>query len=218
VEVIFVALAMLFTRENKHYQMAVAFSTILCLLVGIFIYTYGKNESFLIINKYNSPEFDYVFRFWTYLGDGVIWVPLFIYILVWKRDFFLTALVALIICTILTHLLKRVIYPEEFRPIVVLKEQVRIIEGLHINRANSFPSGHTSTAFTLALLLAFLVRKGYAAFFFPLVAFFVGYSRVYLAQHFVTDVFAGMIVGIISSYLALIAYEYYKLKRLKRVK
>jgi membrane-associated phospholipid phosphatase len=81
---------------------------------------------------------------------------------------------------------------------------------LHINRSNSFPSGHTSTAFTLALLLAFLSKKNFWVYFFPLIAFFVGYSRVYLAQHFVTDVFAGMLIGIVSSFLSLMVYEWYR--------
>ena len=81
------------------------------------------------------------------------------------------------------------------------------------NYSNSFPSGHTSTAFTFALLLAFLVRRRFAIYVFPLLAFLVGYSRVYLAQHFVTDVVAGTIIGIISSYLALVIYDAWRKKK-----
>lgn len=206
---------MLQSTEYRHFRNAVLFSVGLALIVAVFILIYGKENSFLVINKYNSPQFDYVFRAWTYLGDGIIWVPLFLYVLFFKRDYFIAVLASLIICTALTHFLKRVIYPDEFRPIVVLGEKVRVIQGYYMNREHSFPSGHTSTAFTLALLLSSIVKKNFWVYFFPIVAFFVGYSRVYLAQHFVTDVFAGMLVGIASSYLSLLIYERFRKRRQK---
>jgi membrane-associated phospholipid phosphatase len=96
---------------------------------------------------------------------------------------------------------------------VVLGEKVRIIEGYKMNRANSFPSGHTSTAFTLALLLVNILKRRFWVYFFPVIAFFVGYSRVYLAQHFVSDVCAGMFIGIISSWLSLLIYEKYRKRK-----
>jgi membrane-associated phospholipid phosphatase len=199
------------STEYRHYRTAVLFSFLLWLVVLLFVIAYGKEESFLLINKYNSPAFDQVFRFWTFLGDGVIWVPLFLYTLLFRRKFFIAVLASVIICTVLTHFLKRVVFADEMRPVVVLGEDVvHVVKDLHMNRSNSFPSGHTSTAFTLALLMAFLYPKGWAAFFFPIVAFFVGYSRVYLSQHFVTDVCVGMLIGIISSWLSLLVFEKYR--------
>ena len=201
---------MLQSTEYRHFRNAAVFSIVLALLVAVFVFIYGKEHSFLVINKYNSPQFDFVFKYWTYFGDGIIWVPFFVYTLFFKRDYFVAVLASLIICTILTQLLKRVVFPDEFRPIVVLSEKVRVIPGYYANRNNSFPSGHTSTAFTLALLLAFIVKRKFWIYFFPVIAFFVGYSRVYLAQHFVTDVLAGMFVGIVSSYLSLLIYEKFR--------
>ncbi|HEY0068179.1 MAG TPA: phosphatase PAP2 family protein, partial [Flavisolibacter sp.] len=154
--------------------------------------------------------FDYLFRYLTYLGDGIIWVPLFVYTIAYKREFLVAIIAALNICTVLTHFLKRVVFPDELRPIGVLTTRVRTIEGLYVNRVHSFPSGHTSTAFTLALLLAFRLAKTFWTFFFPVIAFFVGYSRVYLAQHFVTDVFAGALIGIVSAFLSLMVYKWWK--------
>jgi membrane-associated phospholipid phosphatase len=195
------------STEYRHFRNAVILSLSLATLVALFLLFMGKENSFLVINKYNSPEFDFVFRYWTYLGDGIIWIPLFLYALFFRREYFFTILAALIICTVLTQFLKRAVFPDDFRPIVLLKEKVRVIPGYYMNREHSFPSGHTSTAFTLALLMAFVVKKNFWVYFFPLVAFFVGYSRVYLAQHFVTDVFAGILIGIVSSYFSLLIYE-----------
>lgn len=205
------------STEYRHFRNAVLFSLLLALGVAIFLLIYGKENSFLVINKHNTPEFDYFFEYWTYLGDGIIWVPLFAYVLLYKREFFVAVLASLIICTVLTHFFKRVVFPDDFRPIVVLGDRIHTIAGVKMNRLNSFPSGHTSTAFTLALLLAYLVKRNFWVYFFPIIAFFVGYSRIYLAQHFVTDVFAGMLVGIVSSYLSLLVYEWYR-KRKQREK
>lgn len=198
---------MLQSTEYRHFRNAVLFTLALACVVSTFLLMYGKENSFLVINKYNSPEFDYVFKFWTYLGDGIIWLPLFAYVLLFKRDYFVSVIAALIICTALTQLLKRAVFWNDFRPIVVLANKVRVIPGYYMNRTHSFPSGHTSTAFTLALLLASIVKRNVWVFVFPLIAFFVGYSRVYLAQHFVTDVLAGIFVGIVSAYLSLLVHE-----------
>ena len=206
---------MLLNKEYSHYRNAVLFSLSLALVVAIFLLIYGKEDSFLVINKYNSPGFDSVFEGWTYLGNGIIWIPLFVYVLLFKREYLIAVFAGLIICTILTQFLKQVVFPNNFRPIVVLSGKVRVIQGYYINREHSFPSGHTSTAFTLALLLAFIVKKDFWVYFFPVVAFFVGYSRVYLAQHFVTDVLAGIFVGIVSSYLALQVYEQFRKRKKK---
>ena len=183
------------------------------MVAALFLMIYGKQDSFLVINKYNSPAFDYFFRYYTFLGDGIIWIPLILYVLFFKREFWIAIISGLIICTILTHFFKRVVFPDDLRPIGVLTDKIRTIPGLRINRLNSFPSGHTSTAFTLALLMAFLSKNNFWVYFFPFIAFFVGYSRVYLAQHFVTDVFAGMLVGVVSSYLSLMIYEWYRKRK-----
>jgi membrane-associated phospholipid phosphatase len=57
----------------------------------------------------------------------------------------------------------------------------------------SFPSGHATTAFALATLLALWYPRGTAGFL--LVATLVGWSRVALGSHFPSDVLAGAILG-----------------------
>jgi membrane-associated phospholipid phosphatase len=203
------------SKEYQHFRTAVIFSTAIALALTVFLFIYGKDQSFLMINGHYSTQADYFFNYVTYLGDGLIWVPLFLYTLFYKRDFFIAVLSALIICTLITHLCKRVIFAGEPRPLVLLKDVARAVP-LMTGRdayANSFPSGHTSTAFTFALLLAYLVKRNFATFVFPLLAFLVGYSRVYLAQHFVTDVLVGSVIGILSSYLAIALYDYFRQKK-----
>lgn len=202
------------SKEYQYFRMAVLFSSMLAILLAVFVAIYGKDHSFLMINGNHSPQADYFFNYFTYLGDGLIWVPLFLYTVFYRRDFFIAVLAALIICTFLTHFGKRVIFEGEPRPLRLLEDAARAVPLMsgHDAYSNSFPSGHTSTAFTFSLLLAFLVRKKLVALAFPIIAFLVGYSRVYLAQHFVTDVVAGTMIGIVSSYLSIVIYDRYRKK------
>ncbi len=104
---------------------------------------------------------------------------------------------ALIINTAITQGLKYTINrnrPYEDYPI--------IINPYTIEKDASFPSGHTSTAFALAASISMQNKKWY--FVVPAYAWAasVGYSRMYLGEHYPTDVFAGAVIGIGSAYLS----------------
>jgi len=91
--------------------------------------------------------------------------------------------------TATTTLLKNVVKRE--RP-------YHIYTGIFPNKIESdyaFPSGHTSNAFATATSLAITTKKWYVAV--PAFAWSasVGYSRIYLGQHYPSDVIIGAVVG-----------------------
>lgn len=196
---------------QQHFKIAAITSLSLALAVAVFLLTYGKQESFIIINGYYHPTLDLFFQYITYLGDGLIYIPIAMYCVFYNRKYLVAVIAGIIICTIITHFLKRVVFADELRPISLEANKIiiRKIDGVPIHREHSFPSGHTSTAFSMALLLAAIMKKKIWCFILPLIAFMVGYSRVYLSQHFVTDVFAGMSIGIVTAYLSLLIYFSY---------
>jgi membrane-associated phospholipid phosphatase len=66
----------------------------------------------------------------------------------------------------------------------------------------SFPSGHTSTAFSIATSLSLQYPKWYVIAPSFLYAGTVGYSRMYLGMHYPTDVLAGAAIGAGTSWLS----------------
>lgn len=77
----------------------------------------------------------------------------------------------------------------------------------------SFPSGHTSTAFTIATSLTLAYPKWYVILPSYTWATLTGYSRLHLGVHYPSDVLAGAIVG---SGCALLTH--YLNKKMRKVK
>ena len=69
-------------------------------------------------------------------------------------------------------------------------------------QGKSFPSGHTSTAFSLAASIAIEYPKWYVVVPAYAYAASVGYSRLYLGEHYPSDVLAGAALGVGSAYLS----------------
>jgi membrane-associated phospholipid phosphatase len=86
------------------------------------------------------------------------------------------------------------------RPKLYFSEQLFGFDGFHWEHAwTSFPSGHSATALSVAMFLALLFPR------WRFVALFAGtlvaFSRIYLSQHYISDVIAGSFLGIVSTVL-----------------
>ena len=190
----------------------------LVLGIGVLVcsFTIGKQAFFLLLNTDLGRAADYFFVAATYAGDGLVWVPLLIWVLVKRRNELLPLLISsFALTTLLTQVCKYVIVPHEARPIRAIADSslIHTVPGVELHTVSSFPSGHTATAFTIYLLLCLLIRQRAWVGIGLLYALAVAYSRVYLAQHFPLDLGAGMIVAFLSVSGALLIQQKIQAKK-----
>lgn len=187
-------------------------SALAALLWAILILIYGSDGLFLVINQYHSPFADQFFRYYTHVGDGITFAIVALWLLWQKRTrtwFYLLA-TSTLGSVLVTQGLKRLVFDEALRPKAFFAERnipIRLIEGLEVHSHNSFPSGHTISAFAMFTLLSLIVgNKRYQWLFFGM-AWLAGFSRIYLAQHFPADVLAGTIAGVAISLFAVSLWQ-----------
>jgi membrane-associated phospholipid phosphatase len=186
-------------RRNRDFFLLFA---LLLGVVGVLQLRYTQENLMQWVNSHNSPTADVFFTYATYFGDGVFFVIVCVILLVVNRRIGAMAFASFALSSLTSLFLKVVVFPERLRPLKFFEHSVyqyRIIKGLEIYSYNSFPSGHTTTAFAMFSLLAFVDNHRGRGWLFLLLATLTGYSRVYLFQHFVEDAFVGSIIGTASS-------------------
>ena len=175
------------------------------IVVGLIIL--ATNEKVAIhkeINSHHSSFFDAFFQYWTYVGDGVVIPILMILIGVFsiKRygvSVLLSGLATLIVVGGLSQIFKRLIYSEALRPYKLIgHDQLYYVPGLKVHSFHSFPSGHTTAGFAFFAIIAcvYFAKNRLMQVILAVLAALVGYSRMYLSQHFLEDVVAGASLGI----------------------
>lgn len=183
---------------SKPLQIAVGISFgIACtLLAASFIYT--REAVFLCLNKDLGPLADQVFNFFTHLAEGWMWIPFFILLFGYFKKDAVFILSNFLISTLLTQLPKLLIWSKISRPMAsgIDPKFIHTVPGVEMHLWNSFPSGHTATAFTFYFVLVYFFPNKKMVGWGLLIASACGYSRVYLGQHFPLDIAGGIIVAI----------------------
>lgn len=154
------------------------------------------------INSFNSPTLDFVFASVTNLGNGIIFIPIFIATLFIRFEYSVLCVLASASHGLLIFIFKKVIFAGLPRPIGYLDNHtLHFVPGVEVHSLNSFPSGHTATIFCAALLLSLILRNVRVSGICLIVALLVAYSRIYLLQHFLIDVAAGAVLGIGTTFI-----------------
>jgi len=182
---------------------------IIAIAVLIIIYLYDKVDTHIVINQHHYPIFDVFFKYLTHLGDGILAIILSIFLLFIRYRWAIISIVSSLSIMIIIQFFKRLIFTNSFRPVKIFRYfyegtyKLYIIPGTDPGINNSFPSGHSATAFAIFFLLALFVKNRSLKFAFFIIALLVAFSRVYLSWHFLEDTLAGSFLGII---ITLITY------------
>jgi membrane-associated phospholipid phosphatase len=173
----------------------IVFIALLALTLSI-----DKGADVLLVNGYNTPFLDRFFSVFTYVGDGVILVPFIVCsCFVRFRDAMMWTSVATLNGFII-NLFKHTFFSSSGRPIKLLDpELLHFITGVDVHSKFSYPSGHTATIFSVVTFIALTTGNKRLTLALIVVALLVGYSRIYLLQHFLVDVTGGAILGSLSS-------------------
>lgn len=189
-----------YTSYNPYFL----YPFVLWVLIGGFaLVFFSRQNLFAVVNTNNTDFLDVTMVWITKMGEGVFGVFILILLLGLKSFrnwwYFSAAAFCNIIPALLTQGVKSAVnaprplnYFKEVTWLHHLPEWDRLME-------RSFPSGHTCAAFSLFCFLAFILvpRYKWAGFVFFVFALAVGYSRIYLAQHFFLDVYVGSVIGVI---------------------
>ncbi len=154
-----------------------------------------KEAMHLKINGYHNLWADWFFRYYTEVGNGVTVAVIAVILFFFDKRLSYTVALSALAAGLTVQLLKHFVFPEVMRPSAVI-ENLHLVQGVVMNKMYSFPSGHTATAFAMFSTLVFYFRRKRLKLLFLIFALLVGFSRIYLSQHFFVDVYFGSLIGL----------------------
>lgn len=183
----------------------------LIVLMLVLLAIYPKPELHLMLNANHADTCDTFFKLYSKLAEWPLYVLALIPVFLKKTRLTLFYAICEVSGGLVIWILKKMFSAP--RPVSVFAElpdmTLPLVDGVKMHHSNSFPSGHTFTFFIFftcsALLLAYILGQRasqkwslrYLWLLLPLLlATLGGYSRIYLSQHFLSDVCVGSIIGV----------------------
>ena len=184
---------------KEHPVFFIAYSIFLIALLVI-LFNYSKTESLIIVNHSWSSFQDVFFKYCTYLGDGIFALITVLFLFLCRIKYGILAAICFSVTAIITQFFKKVIYSDVMRPSIDLYNDfqnnlLHKVDGVELLKGNSFPSGHTTSVFSICCLIVLLFPKNKMEAFLISIASLTAYSRVYLSQHYFEDIFVGSLIG-----------------------
>jgi undecaprenyl-diphosphatase len=183
-------------------------------LLGVKVLTFVNNldQSVLlwIQATWHNAVLDQIMIASSALGTkGLVWIVIALALMINRKTRFIgfIALAALLLATamgegLLKHLIQRPRPYDDFPSVHLLIAKSTVY---------SFPSGHATSSFAVAAVLARYLKK-YAVAFWSLAAL-IAFSRLYLFMHYPTDIIAGILLGLICGEICIYLYEHkFKIK------
>ncbi len=220
--------------KNLFKQNAVflTLSLMLAVALGLALLCIPKGELHLLLCDRHAPARDIFYKYYTRAAEWFPYVICVALLLFSRIGDGVLATACMALSGLATQGLKHA--ADTDRPLKWFADNMPdvtlpLVEGVRMSKYYSFPSGHTTSFFALAFVLCILYT-GYSGYdgnsgtsgnhgkpvfstLVQLCLFFLaalgGYSRIYLSQHFVSDVAGGIVVGIVISMLCYVVFSRY---------
>ncbi|MBB1192183.1 hypothetical protein DNC80_00665 [Flavobacterium sp. SOK18b] len=207
-------------NKNSFFYSSCLALTIACMFFLIF---YSKADTFIIMNGFHTSLLTIIFQNITFCGDGLFIIIVFTIIMISfkkHRDLGVVLLISYLSSGLLSQVIKQFVTSP--RPSVYFESlhyayYLDTFSNCRIG-FRSFPSGHTASAFAMVTVLTSYFKKRHVWALCLLFAVAIGYSRIYLAHHFLIDVLAGALIGVLSGTLSVLWFKKKRFKIKKIVK
>ena len=192
-------------------------TTILALLIVLALLLIPKAQLHLQLCQPHTAFLDTIIPLVTNLVNWLPYVTV-VLLLFYRAGWAIFLASNLLLSTLIVQPIKHIVHAP--RPLTWFAENMPdvslpLVEGVWMNYWLSFPSGHTTTFFVLFFSLSIILctenikGKNILSFVCFLCASFGAYTRIYLCQHFALDIFAGILIAVVST---LILYYFLVLK------
>ena len=173
---------------------------ILLLFVMVVLLHSGKVQIHQSINSIvGNSFFDIFFKYITHLGDGLFAIIVVLIGLFFNVKKSMYVLITYISASLISTIIKNYIYLDTCRPSFAfqyfVREPLQLISGVEMNTFHSFPSGHSTTAFAVFMCFMFMSSRFVYKSSWFILALLAAFSRTYLSQHWLVDIYFGSLLG-----------------------
>jgi len=170
-----------------------------CIIIKLL---FTKHQIYFAVNGLYSDFADQIAPYITDLGNGwtIIALSAILALFNYRTAFLMATTYA--ITSLSVQIVKYI--ADASRPALLYQDElsrIHQVKDVYLLKYYSFPSGHTVTAFSTALLVTYLLKNKNWGWLLFIVAVAVGYSRMYLSEHFFEDVTVGSALGVVLTVL-----------------
>ncbi len=163
----------------------------------------------LILEKFNVGGFRWINdlaghnvwldRFVVFAADKMGYLLiLFVLVLFWKRNYFKKV----VFVSFGSAIVSRFVFVTIIRYFIYSPRPFLILENMHQllpEDGSSFPSGHASFYFALAMAVYLYNKK--AGYIYLILAGLMGIARIFVGVHWPLDILGGAVLGVVVAYL-----------------
>lgn len=178
----------------------------LFLIIGLIILLQiDKGDAVIFFNEWRGTLWDDIFKFFSSIGEGLFLGLILLVVGVISIKYAFNTLLLYLSSGLVSQIIKNIYKIPRPKVFFEGTDLVTYVKDFEIWASNSFPSGHSTSGFTIFLYLAIISQNKFLGLLFAIMAIMVGMSRVYLVQHFFIDIYVGSIIGI---FVTLFVYSF----------